>query len=87
MMNGLRFVLTAGLAALSMSAPAFAQSFDRYGSPLPNHYEGEQLMWGSMYAPVPAATHRPVARSGRFLMQAPRRHGQISRSSHRATKG
>ena len=42
-------VLTAAAAAMSLASPAGAQGVgDRYGSPLPNHYDSSgALKWGS----------------------------------------
>jgi hypothetical protein len=57
-MSKSKIALIAALAGMSIASPAFAQSRDLYGSPLPYHYEGETLVWGSWYAQDPAGNRR-----------------------------
>jgi hypothetical protein len=57
-MSKSKIALIAALAGMSTASPAFAQSQDRYGSALPNHYEGQTLVWGSWYAHDPAGNRR-----------------------------
>jgi len=74
MMSKSKLLLFAALAAVSTASPAFAQSFDRTGSPLPHYYDASGVLrWGAWGPPqAPAIINHRVARSTRDLnMSAP----------------
>jgi hypothetical protein len=96
MINKSTLVLVAATAAVSLASPEFAQSQERYGSPLPNYYDSSGTQkWGSWGPPEQGSTGSSQSRASANRTQSverPRGHNAFGyaperRSSNRPTRG
>jgi hypothetical protein len=91
MISDRKFISVAAILAASVASPAFAQSADHTGSPLPSYYESTGgKAWGSWNAQTPQAVpgirHETMQRSG-LHAYATMRGGLRSNGSYDRTVG